>query len=372
MNQIDKIILIAIENMGGGGAERVALDLARHWPSGHSRPVLLLAHRAGELLEQVPPGIEILEVGVSSSPRSTLQFLLRLRKLLRGRKVVGVVSHMTGINRMMLRASRLSVVQAPVVVVEHNNFARNSTVALLSATKWALLQYEISWLYRGAHKVVGCSQGVADQIAHLFGLPSEKVCAIVNPLDQRFLLDPIPDPGMSSRLVALPRPLLVSSGRLVPQKGPADLLRAFACQPEGGLVILGEGPLRAELESLAEELGIATRVWMPGFVSAPELVLREADLYVSASHWEGYPLTLIEAYACGLPIVARACDFGPEEIVTPDRPGKLVRDNSIEALAEAIKDTLAHQPRFAPGTLVDLSVNDPINVARRYCDLFDK
>jgi glycosyltransferase involved in cell wall biosynthesis len=229
---------------------------------------------------------------------------------------------------------------------------------------------ETGFLYRRAHAVVGCSEGVAGQIGKLFSIDRNRLRAIVNPLDCRFLREAAMNHGVAAWFRKLPRPILVSVGRMVPQKGFDDLIRAFAMQQEGSLVILGEGPSRPELEALAQTLGVADRIAMPGFLNAPEHVLQAADLYVSSSHWDGYPLTLIEAYACGLPVVARTCDFGPAEIVRADRPGRLVQSGDVADLASVIADCLSNEIRFSPGTVVDLSENDPDYVAARYRDLF--
>ncbi len=362
-------IIIAIETLGGGGAERVALDLARHWPRDHAQPILLVADRRGAYLSELSGDIPVLEVGLSSSPRNTITFLRRLRELLRERRIEGVISHMAGMNRMMLRARMAGIVRAPVIAVEHSNFTRNQGLGEMHWLRSLLLRAETGFLYRRADAVVGCSEGVARQIGQLFGIEPPRLQAIVNPLDARFRREKLLDPDVAAWFNRLPRPVLVSVGRLGPEKGFDDLIRAFAMQRAGSLVILGEGSLRADLESLAREHGVADRVVLPGFLNAPEQVMQAADLYVSSSHWEGYPLTLIEAYASGLPIVARNCDFGPSEIVRAGRPGRLVQGQQVTDLAAAIADCLAKERRFRPGTVVDLSENDPDYVAGRYRDL---
>jgi len=364
-------ILIAIENLAGGGAERVALDLVRHWPENSGHPILLVASQRGEYSGTAAKGIDILEVGVSSSPRNTVPFLRSLRKRFNGLKVDGVVSHMTAMNRMMLRAKVFGALNAPVVAVEHNNFLRNLDNGGSGGIRRRLLEIEIGSLYKRAHKVVGCSEGVAEQFKDLFALPPNKVCAIENPIDSRFLQRAPMTHEIGSWFRGLAKPVCVTIGRMVPQKGFEDLLRAFSIADTGGsLIILGEGPLRAKLEQLADALDISERVRMPGFVDMPEVVLQAADLFVSASHWEGYPLSFLEAYASGLPIVARNCDFGPEEIVLGSRPGKLVSSNSIEALSQAISESIRTETRFEPGEVVDLSKNKPGYVASRYAGLF--
>jgi glycosyltransferase involved in cell wall biosynthesis len=362
-------VIIAIETLEGGGAERVALDLARAWPRNHARPVLLVASRKGSFVDVLPLDLEIIEIGIPSSPRRTISFLLRLRRRLAGRRLVGVISHMTGMNRMMLRAALLGILRAPVVVVEHNDFQRNQHISAMPKLRAFLLLRETGFLYARAAAVVGCSQGVAHQVARLFRLPPGKARAIANPVDPRFST-PVPlAPTVADWFARLERPVFVSAGRMVPQKGFDDLICAFAQQARGSLIILGEGPLRPALEALVQAQGLAGRVQMPGFLHAPEQVLQAADVYVSASHWEGYPLVLIEAYAAGLPVVARKCDFGPVEIVLPGRPGKLVHGLGIEELAIAMAEVAATTPRQAPGA-IPLPENDAVHVAARYCALF--
>lgn len=362
-------LLIAIETLGGGGAERVALDLARAWPRDHARPVLLVAAREGAFADRLPPDLEVIEIGIPSSPRRVIGFLWRLRRRLAGRRIAGVVAHMTGMNRMMLRAALLGILRAPVVVVEHNDFLRNQQVAAMPRLRSFLLLRETGFLYARAAAVVGCSQGVARQVAGLFGLPPGRVRAIPNPVEPRFAAPAPMAPGLADWFTRLERPVFVSAGRMVPQKGFDDLIRAFARQGRGSLVILGEGPLRGDLEALVQALGLAGRVRMPGFCPAPEQVLQAADAYVSASHWEGYPLVLIEAYAAGLPVVARDCDFGPAEIVLPGRPGRLVREAGVEALAAAMAEIAATTPRQAPGA-IPLPENGLAHVVGRYRALF--
>lgn len=368
MTKMRSDVLVAIETLGGGGAERVALDLARHWPRDHATAALLVASRYGEYVHDLRPDIPVLEVGISTSPRDMLPFLLRLGTLLRGRRIAGVVSHLTAMNRMMLRAGLAGVVRAPIVAVEHNDFTR--THAQMSRPRSWLLRTEVGFLYRRAHAVVGCSEGVASQIGNLFSIDRRRLRAIPNPLDRRFLRKATMEPSIANWFRKLKRPVLVSVGRMVPQKGFDDLVRAFAMLGQGSLVILGQGPLRSELAALAQDLGVADRIAMPGFLSAPEQVLQAADLYVSASRWEGYPLTLIEAFACGLPVVARACDFGVADIVRPDRPGALVRSDCVADLADAIAECLKSVSCRTPPASIDLRENDADYVAMQYRNLF--
>jgi glycosyltransferase involved in cell wall biosynthesis len=143
---------------------------------------------------------------------------------------------------------------------------------------------------------------------------------------------------------------ILTVGSLKPAKEHGLLLRAFArLDPSIGarLMILGEGPLRAELQGLAAALGIADRIVMPGFAVDPWPHYRSADLFVLSSSREGYPTVLLEALAAGLPVVTTDCGSGPREIVGQGKFGTLVPPDDADALAAAIEAALRrpHDPK---------------------------
>jgi len=147
---------------------------------------------------------------------------------------------------------------------------------------------------------------------------------------------------------------IVAMGRLVRQKGFDVLLKAFSLcsdrHPKWSLDILGDGDERQTLELLKEELRLEKRVRFLGIVKEPSTILRQADLFVLSSRFEGFPLALIEAMACGLPAISTNCPTGPSEIIQNEIDGILVPPGDVSALAgamERLMDNPAERRRLA-------------------------
>ena len=111
------------------------------------------------------------------------------------------------------------------------------------------------------------------------------------------------------------------------------------------LIVLGKGPLLPELLALARKLGIPGHVDFPGFVENPYAYLARARLFVLSSRHEGIGNVLVEAMACGCPVVSTDCPFGPSEILEGGRWGELVPVGDPVALAEAMIRTMDAPPK---------------------------
>lgn len=138
---------------------------------------------------------------------------------------------------------------------------------------------------------------------------------------------------------------LLAVGRLGDQKGFDLLINAFqklaSRFPLWRLFILGEGPLRGALERQVEESGLTGRIELPGRAGNVGEWYRAADLYVMSSRFEGFPNTLTEAMAHGLPAVSFDCDTGPRDIIRHEVDGLLVPAGDEDALAEALARLMA-------------------------------
>jgi len=185
---------------------------------------------------------------------------------------------------------------------------------------------------------------VARELLDELALTPGSVETIYNPVVNQGLLDKSREPLDHPWFTAGAPPVILGVGRLTEQKDFATLIRAFARvreKREARLVLLGEGRLREELEELARHLGIHEDVGMPGFVDNPFRYMARSAALALSSEYEGLPGVLIQAMACGCPVVSTNCPGGSEEVLDSGRFGQLVNVGDADALASALASTLS-------------------------------
>ena len=336
MNTNNKIA-IYLPSLRGGGAERVMVTLANGFAEcGHSVD-LVLAHATGPYLSEVAPAVHVEDLGCTRVATS----LLGLMRYLRDVRPEAILSAMGHANVIALLAVTLAQVSTRVVVSERNDSSVESTHA--RGLRSRLIHQCCRLLYRKAHHIHAVSAGVADAVAAQLSIPRERIQVVYNPVDTDRILE------LSHISVDYPwlqensTPLIAAAGRLTRQKDFMTLIRAFAkvrMSRNLRLVIMGEGELRAALEAEIIRLDLKGDVLLPGFIENPFAVMRRARLFVLSSAWEGLPNVLIQAMACGTPVVATDCPSGPAEILEHGKWGRLLPVGDVDALAEAIAMTL--------------------------------
>lgn len=231
----------------------------------------------------------------------------------------------------------------PVVISEH--LAISDSLRDYPALKrWHRLGM-MRRAYRAADAVVGVSKGIADELHQHLHIPRERTSVIYNPIVTDTLARMANEPLDHPWFQAGQPPVIVAVGRLDPHKDFPTLLRAFAQVRQtlsSRLVILGDGLQRDQLEQLAEELRISDDLEMPGFTNNPFPYMRHAAVLALSSRLEGFGNVLVEALACGTPVVATDCPHGPREILKGGRFGPLAPIGDHDALARAIVSTITN------------------------------
>lgn len=206
-----------------------------------------------------------------------------------------------------------------------------------------------AWLDWAMPRIDGMAmvcQALRDEVLARFDVEPERVRVLRNGVDLK-QFTPRPANDVRRRL-GIQGPLILSVGHLIERKGHDLVIRALTELPRATLLIAGKGPLRRSLETLAGDLGVASRVRFLGPVPHEALpdYYTAADLLVLASSREGWANVLLESLACGTPVVATAVSGTPEVIQAPVA-GRLVEERSAPAIAAAIRDLIAAPPAAA-------------------------
>jgi glycosyltransferase involved in cell wall biosynthesis len=336
MRAVRPDVALFAPDLGGGGAERVILNLARAFDARGMTIDIVLVRAKGELLVQLPRGVRVVDLAAPSALRS-IPALVRYLRSTRPRAMLSALGHA---NVAAILARWISRVRCTLVVSIHNTV---SEAIRSKSRKTKILALAERRLYPRADACIAVSKGVQHDFARATGLPIRQLRVIYNPvvgpaLHAAALVD-VDHPWLLKRT----GPMLIAVGRLSPQKDYPTLFRALSLVREAvdaRLIILGEGPARSELEALRSELGLNSSVDLPGFAQNPYAMIALADLFVLSSRYEGLPTALIEALALGVRVVSTDCPSGPAEILADGKHGRLVPIGDHSALAKAIMESL--------------------------------
>lgn len=329
-------ILYIINDLRLAGAERFVADIAPYQKaSGLDVSVATLAPYGSAFEEEIKrAGIPLL-MPTRTYPFRSPAHIPRLRTLFQGYDLVHV--QLFPAQLWAVLAAMTIGNSAPVLLTtEHNTHnTRRNIPALRAMDRWMYSRY--------AH-IAAISDGTRDALVEYLPETADAISVIHNGIDpQRFT-----EPGSAeerSRLfpqVPASSPLLLCIGRLEPQKDFPNLFRAMRKLPDVHLAIVGVGSLQAELQTLSRTLTLSERVHFLGQRNDIPALLRNADLYVQASAWEGFGIAAVEAMASGLPLVITDVS-GLREVVA--EAGVRVPPSDPEALSRAVSDLLADEEK---------------------------
>jgi glycosyltransferase involved in cell wall biosynthesis len=332
-------VLHVLSTLLAGGTEYAALRLIRHLdPARYEFHVAWLRDEPALAGEFAAAGARV--VGMDLRAKIDPRCLARLIRYVRRQRIDLVHTHMDLADYYGAGAARLGGARALVSSKQNADEFRTRR----TWKRWPFLLLE-RLAYEAADAVIVVSHGLVDFLRRAEHLPTGKMVVIGNGIDPGLALNPPPRAEARRALgLAAFDPLLGTLGRLAPQKGATDLLRALPAvtrrHPRAGLVFAGDGPQRAALEAEARTLGLGDRVAFLGFRRDVPTVLAALDLFLFPSLWEGLPQALLEAMASGLPVVA-ARTLGIDEIVRDGANGLLVEPRDPEGLAQAALRLLA-------------------------------
>lgn len=364
-------LLILLSSTTAGGAERMTITLANQLT--RQATTRLVVGRVGALSGEIDAAVDLVDLGVARM-REAVRPLWRL---IRDWAPSVVFAPQVDASVPLAVAWRLAGRPGALVLRESNYRSGPARLPF-----WDPVARGLGWAYRQASVVVAPVHAIATDLVARYRLPTARIRTIHNPVDivrvRRAAAEPSAETHTdeSESTAAMP---VVAVGRLVPQKGFDLLLRAFTAAradpavPGMSLTILGEGPERPRLERLATELGLAGVVRLPGMTPSPYTVMARAKLFVLSSRWEGFPNSVVEAMALGVPPVAYRCPGGAGEIIEHGRSGLLCAPESVTDLAAALARLAGDddlRTDLAAGAVARALTFDAPAMSAQYLELF--
>lgn len=366
-----KRIAIFTYFMQGGGLERVLLNLMQGFIARDYEVDLLLSVAEGPFMKLIPDGVRVINIDtprIRTNITSLIQYLRREKP-----EILYCAESDRGFEGVV--AGLLSLTRTRVMIGMHTVEASERPANMGKRDKQYLQAQRL--VCRLASKVIPVSHGLVDEIAEDLHIPKRKMHVIHNPIVNEQMKQEMQEPVEHPWLQQKTMPVVLAVGRLSHVKGFDVLIKAFkhvTSQMEARLIILGE-PAFYESEqgeihtSLVRELGLEDYVDLPGFADNPYAYMKNADLFVSSSRYEGFGNVIVEALACGCPVVSTDCPTGPIEILQNGEYGTLVPVDDAEALGQAIVEALhqAHDISKLEKRATDFSVD---KIIEEYVELF--
>jgi len=327
---------------------------------------LVLVSRTGALLYDVPENIKVRTLDASSTFAAVLPLAFYLRKHM----PKSLLSPMNHCNVVAVAAALLARSTTRVVIREAT--AWSMAFRHESSLKWKRLFPVIArHLYPRADQIIALSHGVAEDLSRSLRLPRHRVRTVYNPVPVNQIREKAGEKPDHPWFRPGEAPVIIALGRLIPSKDHATLIEAFAkvrSMRPARLIIGGEGTERSRLERLIHTYDLGQDVLLAGVLVDPFPWLARASVFVSSSRWEGLPNALLEALACGTPVVATDCNYGPREILEHGRFGTLVPVGDVDQMARAIVETINNPPNEKMFEHA-LSRFQPEKIAREYLEV---
>ena len=319
-----KKILFFTGSLDSGGAEKITAFLCNNISVESFEKVLVLGNNVNQNYE-INALIKIIDLDLKKISGG----LWKIIRVIRAEKPDYVFTTLTAMN-LMVCLSRFFVSSNIKFIVRESTIL-STTISQFS--KPALIKFLITFLYKRADAIVAQSVAMKEDMVQHFNLPANKIIQIYNPVSPKAV-------PQSPRL--FPNHF-ISVGNIRLEKGYDRIIAALALLKfDFKYVIVGDGPDMSKIVALVKDYGLEDKVHFVGRQKNPNEFLAKAGLFLQGSYYEGFPNAVLEAGACGLPVVAFDCPGGTKEIIENGKNGFLVTGNSIDAYASQIEAAIKH------------------------------
>jgi glycosyltransferase involved in cell wall biosynthesis len=329
-------ILFVIDLIGGGGAQKVTTNIIKFINKSIFEVELALFTYKREFIYKPQLNIKYHNLKVKRTRYSILPFVHLLKKI----KPSIIFSTLSRIDSTVNLALKISRINAKLILRSSNYL---SIYLKENPFFTSFLSY---WSYKNCDIIVASTYEMKKDMENNLNLNPDKIKVIHNPIDIE-IIKRMSNESVNNDLFKEKdlenKPIIIAMGRLSKQKGYPYLFKAFKIVKNklpSKLVILGKGESKEYLEDLVKDLGISKDIIFLGFQSNPYKYIANSDLFILSSLWEGFPNAIVEAMACGTPVVSTDCPSGPKEIITSGVNGILVPTRNPKALANAILKVL--------------------------------
>lgn len=328
-------IAFVMPHLKSGGIEHCRIKLMEYFVSIGLTTDLVVARMEGELVESIPSGVDIYEVGKGGS----IAFFVGMLNYIRRNEPSCMLTGHEDVNCLVIFANYISRGSSATILSNHSIYSKviSSSSGCARIKNFMILLF-MRWAYKRADSIVAVTEAVAKDLAKSTGYPLSKIEVVNNPV---IIGGAGPGKERGSSYSKEDASLFVVTfvGRLHPVKNVDVLIEAIArIRDFSGLrlKIVGDGPCAPYLRGLVKSLSIESIVEFSGYVRNPISFIAASDLLVLPSEHEASGNVLVEAMSCGVQLVATAGDHGPAEILEGGKLGQLVAPGSIDEMVEAI------------------------------------
>lgn len=312
-----KRVAFLIHFLRNGGAERVISNLSLNLPDNINRSIIL--YDASDITYQY--GGNLIDLNLRGSDNlwgklaGAAMRIGKLHKIKKKCTFTSVISFTENPNLMNLLTRR----KEKVIISVRNYLSKETGKKGIAGFCYRAL---VRLLYNRADLLIAVSKEVKKDLVENFKINCDKIKVIYNPYDIEGIQKKAEEDIEEELEAFFNGKTIVNVGRLTYQKGQWHLIRAFSYVkkkiPDAKLVIIGSGELKESLEELSCDLGLGNDVLFLGFKQNPHKYIKKSKVFVLSSFFEGFPNGLVEAMACGLPIISTDCKSGPREILAKD------------------------------------------------------